>query len=379
MCDASGRLEVESLAEGCGMSAHFVGLGRARARQQLGLSAVVLVLLLQVGCVTGAPLGRGMLGGTAYRRLTPAGFQAVSPREEPRASGSGGGAGEHPVSAEAVGRTWAREPEGGARHEEEAWERAWRVEEARAGALVQAAQGEGRDPRAAREAEVDRALARAVGLCGGVEEVGAVLAFTFWVEGGALTLVGYGEEGGGGSAGRPVDAEGLARVLRHVLTEYVGRRTGEVVLRLRREEGRWAVDYDATRQSPRPAEARTLPVRIQGTPADTFLAFHETARERLRAVQVPAGGARVRAELVPVHARGHPRPQVRERKTMEQPMALPGMDRLMDVCRRLELGLNTSPPAREPLKAGCLLEGFPSIRYWRVSMRASGTRYSPRG
>lgn len=40
-------------------------------------------------------------------------------------------------------------------------------------------------------------------------------------------------------------------------------------------------------------------------------------------------------------------------------MALPGLERLMDVCQRLELGLETSPPDREPLKAGSLLEGVP--------------------
>ena len=40
-------------------------------------------------------------------------------------------------------------------------------------------------------------------------------------------------------------------------------------------------------------------------------------------------------------------------------MALPGLERLMGVCQRLNLGLKTSPPAREPLKAGSLLEGVP--------------------
>jgi hypothetical protein len=165
------------------------------------------------------------------------------------------------------------------------------VEEARAEAWVLAAQREGRDLEAARRAEVDRALARVVGLCSRVEEVGATLAFTFWVEGGALTPVGYQEERGGGRAGRPVDAEGLARVLRRVFGDYMGRRMGEGVLRLRREEARWAVDYDASRSAARPPEARTLPVRTQGTPADTFLAFHEAARKWSGAVQVPAGGA----------------------------------------------------------------------------------------
>ncbi|PTL77512.1 hypothetical protein [Vitiosangium sp. GDMCC 1.1324] len=44
---------------------------------------------------------------------------------------------------------------------------------------------------------------------------------------------------------------------------------------------------------------------------------------------------------------------------MEESMALPGLERLMEVCQRLNLGLETSPPAREPLKAGSLLEGVP--------------------
>jgi hypothetical protein len=40
-------------------------------------------------------------------------------------------------------------------------------------------------------------------------------------------------------------------------------------------------------------------------------------------------------------------------------MALPGLERLMEVCQRLNLRLETLPPAREPLKAGSLLEGLP--------------------
>jgi hypothetical protein len=149
---------------------------------------------------------------------------------------------------------------------------------------------QGREPEAAREAEAARTVARVVGLASGVEEEGAVLAFTFWVEQGALTLVGYQEEGGGGRAGRAVDAVGLGRALHHVFTEYVGQRRGEVVLRLRREEARWAVEYQALRQLARPSEVKTLPVRTQGTPAHTFLALHDMAREKLHAVRVPAGG-----------------------------------------------------------------------------------------
>lgn len=44
---------------------------------------------------------------------------------------------------------------------------------------------------------------------------------------------------------------------------------------------------------------------------------------------------------------------------MMKPMELPGLERLLDVCERLELGLETSPPAREPMTAGSLVEGVP--------------------
>uniref|UniRef100_UPI00286D639F hypothetical protein n=1 Tax=Archangium sp. TaxID=1872627 RepID=UPI00286D639F len=44
---------------------------------------------------------------------------------------------------------------------------------------------------------------------------------------------------------------------------------------------------------------------------------------------------------------------------MKEPMDLPGLERLMAVCQRLKLDLETLPPAREPLKAGSLLEGLP--------------------
>jgi hypothetical protein len=168
------------------------------------------------------------------------------------------------------------------------------VEEERVGALVQAARREGRGPKAdesARAAEADRALVQVVGLALGVEEVGATLAFAFWVEEGALTPLGYREKSGNGHAGRTVEVKTLERMLRPIFTEYVGQRTGEVVLTLRREESRWAVDYDATRQGSRPAEAKTLPARIRGATADALLTFHEAARKGLRAVQVPAGGA----------------------------------------------------------------------------------------
>jgi hypothetical protein len=242
-----------------------------------------MLVLLQVGCATGAPRG-GLLVGDRSQPLTPRSFkEATPPLRESADAGGNGGAGTAPAEAPV-----AHGPEGGASLEE-ARERARRVEEEKARALVLEAQREGREPEAARKAEVDRALARVVGLASWVEEVGTRLTFTFWVEGGALTQVGYQEEGGSGRAGRRVEARGLERVLRLALGEYVGRRTGEVVLTLRREEARWAVDYDA-RYASRPAEARTLPVHTRGTPVGTFLGFHEAASKWLRAVRVSAGG-----------------------------------------------------------------------------------------
>jgi hypothetical protein len=88
----------------------------------------------------------------------------------------------------------------------------------------------------------------------------------------------------------------LSRVLRLVFSRYVDRRTGEVTVRLRREEARWAVDYEARDHMPRPPEARGLPVRVRGTAADTFLALHEASRDGLRGVGVSPGGA-MRVEL----------------------------------------------------------------------------------
>jgi hypothetical protein len=164
------------------------------------------------------------------------------------------------------------------------------VEVARAKALVRAAREEEREPEDARQAEVERALAWMVGVASGAREVGTRLAFTFWVHEGALTPLGYQEQTGGGGTGREVEVHVLERVLRPLFTEPLGRHTGEVVLTLRREEARWAVELDATRQGARPAEAKTLAVGTRGTPSATFLAVHEAMRKGLRAVQVPGEG-----------------------------------------------------------------------------------------
>ncbi|HZH78740.1 MAG TPA: hypothetical protein VEY88_22110 [Archangium sp.] len=250
---------------------HVSAAGRWRG-WMLGLVGLVLA-----GCATHRPPGGTLLTGLppGVHPLVAMG-SAESISEEPfRFAGSAGGVGAEPS------------PERG----EEARERARRVEDARAEALVRAAREEGREPEAARKAERERALAWMVGLASGVREVGTRLAFTFWTHEGALTPLGYQEDAGGGSTGRVVEAHVLERVLRPCFTAPLGRGTGEVMLRLRREEVRWAVDFDATRQGTRPAEAKTLAVGIRGTPSATFLAMHEAMRKGLRAVQVPEKGA----------------------------------------------------------------------------------------
>ncbi|HEX8700263.1 MAG TPA: hypothetical protein VF815_15560 [Myxococcaceae bacterium] len=44
---------------------------------------------------------------------------------------------------------------------------------------------------------------------------------------------------------------------------------------------------------------------------------------------------------------------------MNPPLELPGLQRLVEVCGRLKLSLEMTPPAHVPLKAGALVEGLP--------------------
>jgi len=143
----------------------------------------------------------------------------------------------------------------------------------------------------AASAEAARAAAHVWAVAGGVHEVGASLAFTFWVERGALTWGAYEVSGRGGAAGRPVDAEAALDSLRTIFDGYAKRRTGEVRLVLRRQESSWAMDYESNRPARRPPEAKRLPVRWEGTPALATESSTEALGRLLRAVSVPAGGA----------------------------------------------------------------------------------------
>jgi hypothetical protein len=143
----------------------------------------------------------------------------------------------------------------------------------------------------AASAEACRAVVQVWAVAGGVQEVGARLAFTFWAERGALTWVGYEASGRGGPTGRPVEGQATRDALRPVFEAYARRRTGEVRLVLRRQEAGWAVDYESGAQGQRPPEARSLPVRWEGPPAPLIESSMEALGRLLRAVEVPAGGA----------------------------------------------------------------------------------------
>jgi hypothetical protein len=109
----------------------------------------------------------------------------------------------------------------------------------------------------ARQAEVDSALAGMWGIAAGVREIGAVLEFTFWAEGGALTLVSLGRREWGGRAGSEVDKAAFTWELRENLLTYIDSHTGSVKLTLQREERRWRADYRAEARKDSPAEAKT--------------------------------------------------------------------------------------------------------------------------
>jgi hypothetical protein len=126
--------------------------------------------------------------------------------------------------------------------------------------------------------------------------VEAQLSFTFWAEHGALTLTGYEGHGRGGRVAEAADADATQEALKTVLTQFAQRHTGEVVVRLRRQSGRWMVDYEAAPAASRPWEAKRWPVRREGIPALTVVALAQGLRQLLVGVQVPSGGA-VQLEL----------------------------------------------------------------------------------
>jgi hypothetical protein len=136
------------------------------------------------------------------------------------------------------------------------------------------------------------------GVAAGVREVGAVLEFTFWAEGGALTLVSLERREWGVAAGSEVDKAAFARELRENLLTYVEGYIGSVRFTLRREDGRWRADYETQEWSAAPVEAKTWPVRRVGVRAEVLTGLLAAGKEAASRLWVPAGGqARWKVEI----------------------------------------------------------------------------------
>jgi hypothetical protein len=150
----------------------------------------------------------------------------------------------------------------------------------------------------ARRAEVESTLRQVWGVAQGVEDMGARLEFTFWVEGGALTLMAWKRTAPGMEAGAPTSEEAFARGLRNLLVLLTEQRTGALVLTLYRERSGWRTQYEAVTVEAPPEEARAWPERRGGYSAETLTAVHGMARQVVRLLRVPAGGsARQRVEV----------------------------------------------------------------------------------
>jgi len=146
------------------------------------------------------------------------------------------------------------------------------------------------------KAEVARTVAQVWAVTRGVREVGARQSFSFWVERGALTLVGYMASGRDGPAGHSVDDEALRHTLSTVLESFAQQHTGAVEVTLERRETGWNVGYLRLPGS-RPPEAKTLPVRSEGLPPDAANAVTEGLAHLLKALPL-SEGEEARVEVV---------------------------------------------------------------------------------
>jgi len=148
----------------------------------------------------------------------------------------------------------------------------------------------------ARRAEIDSALAQLWGVASEVREVGAVLEFTYWVEGGALTLLSLRRHAWGSGPGSAVDRESFARSLRKFLSAYTEGVVGEIHLTLRREEGRWHSDFKLAERNDLPLDAKAWPVQRVGVRAEVLEGLITSGKEMHSRLWVPSG-AQVRWQV----------------------------------------------------------------------------------
>ncbi|HYO67508.1 MAG TPA: hypothetical protein VEU33_15640 [Archangium sp.] len=149
----------------------------------------------------------------------------------------------------------------------------------------------------ARRAEVEWALGRMWEVASGEAQVGTVLEFTFWVDGGAFTLLSQRRSEARGVAGQPVKAESFTDGLRGLLTLLAQTRTGALAFTLHREQLCWRVDYWAASME-EASEAMKHPALRAGTSARTLLAVQAMTERVVPLLQVPTGAsARMTVEL----------------------------------------------------------------------------------
>ncbi|OJT25167.1 hypothetical protein BO221_12395 [Archangium sp. Cb G35] len=114
------------------------------------------------------------------------------------------------------------------------------------------------------------------------------LAFRFWAQDGALTLLSW--KRGTGGTGRSESMDSWVPGLDASLPLYVGTRMGEVVLTVRGEGQGWRLNSFTWRDGTRPLEAKTLPVRRMGMPAEVVARAHAVASRLTHGLRVPEGG-----------------------------------------------------------------------------------------
>ncbi|MBN1205125.1 MAG: hypothetical protein JXB05_09400 [Myxococcaceae bacterium] len=148
----------------------------------------------------------------------------------------------------------------------------------------------------ARRAELESALVGMWGVASEVREVGAVLEFSFWTEGGAFTLVGLRRRERGQGLGDAVSQGAFTSELWKSLPTYAEGAAGWVRLRLRREERGWRADFKLETAAEFPLEAKTWPVRQVGVRAEVLERLVATGREVASRVWAPEG-AQVRWQV----------------------------------------------------------------------------------
>jgi hypothetical protein len=143
----------------------------------------------------------------------------------------------------------------------------------------------------ARRAEIESAVTALWSVVSEVREVGAKLEFTYWAEGGALTLLSLRRGEWGREPGGAIARESFISDMRELLSTYTEEKLGAVRLTLVREERRWRADYttDGWDDFLPPMEAKAWPVRRVGVHAEVLERLATAGREISSRVWVPSG------------------------------------------------------------------------------------------